>query len=508
MVQGCLAVKGRDYDESRAPTCKMQSIRQIIALMLIFGWPGANSDIKQAFLNSQIDRDSLYIRLPKGLNFRDVAYEKTHNVELDLSVASPEERCLVLRKGMYGLVQAPLLWARALAARLAEVGFQRSRIDPMVFWKRTETEFVVLCCYVDDVFYTGTSMDAIRKAYDDIKAKYDMTKLEDFTGFLGMNMKRVDSHTIDVDMTAKLSDMLSTFEDDPKLHLRCYDSPGTSDLEVEDDNDITSPTVAHCLKYYMNLVGDLNYHVRTWRPDLCNTLSRLSRYLKDTPVSAGRMLVRALGYVKKSRDWKLRLRATSTSEDWHKPLVVEAFSDSNFADKSDERARSHMGWNITINGVLVLSKSNRQTFTANSTHEAEVVACHDCMEAMMMITALLEELGFEVERPQVLNCDNNSAVATYATEVAEWRSPTLATKYWHSRDHIDDGHIRVRYVNTADNNSDIHTKFLPNADHLRHCKWLGLYGDKQAYYLHLGGDNEAWCGAGIHWLGLVDFGGG
>ena len=66
----------------------------------------------------------------------------------------------------------------------------------------------------------------------------------------------------------------------------------------------------------------------------------------------------------------------------------------------------------------------------------------------------------------------------------------------------------MRYVNTAENNSDIHTKFLPNMDHLRHCRWLGLYGDKQAYYLHLGDVNASWTGAGIHWLGLVDSGGG
>ena len=88
-----------------------------------------------------------------------------------------------------------------------------------------------------------------------------------------------------------------------------------------------------------------------------------------------------------------------------------------------------MGWNVTVNCVLVASKSNRQTFTANSTHEAECVACHDCMEQMQMTTALLEELGFKVAKPARLNCDNNSAVCTYSTEVAEWRTPTLATKY-------------------------------------------------------------------------------
>jgi hypothetical protein len=326
----------------------------------------------------------------------------------------------------------------------------------MVFWKRSGSDFVVLACYVDDIFYTGTSPELIQAAYDGIKSKYDMTNLENFSGFLGMNMTRVDDHTMDVDMSAKLDETLRPFETSSDLHLRNYDSPGTSDLELENDNQITTPTVSHCIDRYMNIVGELNYHVRTWRPDLCNALSRLSRYLKDTPVVAGRMLVRTLGYVKKTAKWKLRLRATKPLSDITEPLVIEAWCDSNFADKSDERARSHMGWNITINGVLVVSKSNRQTFTANSTHESECVALHDCMEQVMMTTVLLEELGFTVGRPIKQNCDNNSAVLTYNSEQPEWRSPTLATKYYHSRDYVDNEDIRVIYVPTGENNSDIH----------------------------------------------------
>ena len=93
----------------------------------------------------------------------------------------------------------------------------------------------------------------------------------------------------------------------------------------------------------------------------------------------------------------------------------------------------------------------------------------------MMISALLEELGFTVQSPRVLHCDNNSAVMTYATEVAEWRSPTLSTKYWHSRDYIDDGSIVIRHIPGPENNADLHTKWLPNPDHLVHTRWLGLY---------------------------------
>lgn len=133
-----------------------------------------------------------------------------------------------------------------------------------------------------------------------------------------------------------------------------------------------------------------------------------------------------------------------------------------------------MGWNITINGVLVCSRSNRQTFTANSTHEAECVAVHNCMEEMMMIAALVEELGFKVQRPMTLWCDNNSGVLTYASEMPEWRTPTLGTKYWHSRDYVDGGDISIKHVPGQDNSADLHTKWLPNPDHIRHTAWLGL----------------------------------
>ena len=186
------------------------------------------------------------------------------------------------------------------------------------------------------------------------------------------------------------------------------------------------------------------------------------------------MLVRALGYVKRTRDWRLLLRATTPCKDIATPLKLEAWSDSNFADKSDPRVRSHMGWNITINGVLVCSRSNRQTFTANSTHEAECVAVHNCMEEMMMIAALVEELGFKVQRPMTLWCDNNSGVLTYASEMPEWRTPTLGTKYWHSRDYVDGGDICIKHVPGQDNSADLHTKWLPNPDHIRHTAWLGL----------------------------------
>lgn len=96
---------------------------------------------------------------------------------------------------------------------------------------------------------------------------------------------------------------------------------------------------------------------------------------------------------------------------------------------------------------------------------------------MMMLTGFLEELGFSVARPEILYCDNNSADQTLESEYIEWRTPTLATKYHHPRDHIDNKDITVEHIpGEADKlNSDIHTKWLPNPSHLRHTLWMGLY---------------------------------
>ena len=92
----------------------------------------------------------------------------------------------------------------------------------------------------------------------------------------------------------------------------------------------------------------------------------------------------------------------------------------------------------------------------------------------------LEEIGFTGQRPLVLRCDNNSTVQTYATEQPEWRSPTLGTKYWHSRDYVDNGDIVIRHIPGAENPADLHTKWLPNPDHYKHASWLGLYEPSKA----------------------------
>ena len=93
----------------------------------------------------------------------------------------------------------------------------------------------------------------------------------------------------------------------------------------------------------------------------------------------------------------------------------------------------------------------------------------------MLTRVVLEEMGFKVEKPVVLCCDNNSAVLTYASEVPEWRSATLATKAHATRSQVTNGEIRVEHVPSDENNADIHTKALPRDAHYRHTAWLGLY---------------------------------
>jgi hypothetical protein len=63
-------------------------------------------------------------------------------------------------------------------------------------------------------------------------------------------------------------------------------------------------------------------------------------------------------------------------------------------------------------------------------------------------------------------------VFTVGNPVTEWRSPTLATKYWKCRDFIDSGDIHCEYISTDDNIADALTKPLSGYKFTNFCSEL------------------------------------
>ena len=63
---------------------------------------------------------------------------------------------------LYGLKQAPRAWYQKIDNFFAESGFKRSANEPTLYFKRQgEHDLLVVCLYVDDIIYMGSSESLI-----------------------------------------------------------------------------------------------------------------------------------------------------------------------------------------------------------------------------------------------------------------------------------------------------------------------------------------------------------
>jgi hypothetical protein len=92
----------------------------------------AQLDIKTAFLNVLVEED-IYIEQPEGFT-------------------TPESGHLVGRlvKCIYGLKQAPQVWNEKFNDFLILFIFTCSKHDPCVYFRRRETEILIMAIWVDD----------------------------------------------------------------------------------------------------------------------------------------------------------------------------------------------------------------------------------------------------------------------------------------------------------------------------------------------------------------------
>ena len=78
-----------DYEETFAPVAKLNSVRVLLSLAANLDWPLQQLDIKNAFLNGDLEEE-VYMEIPPGLDS-----EKTFG------------KVCKLRKSLYGLKQSP-----------------------------------------------------------------------------------------------------------------------------------------------------------------------------------------------------------------------------------------------------------------------------------------------------------------------------------------------------------------------------------------------------------------
>ena len=92
IAKGFTQTLGIDYQKTFVPIAKMNSIRVLLSLVVNHGWPLHQLDVKNVFLNSDLEKEVYMSLLPR--------FEKKFS----------EDKVCKLKKSMYGLKQSPRAW--------------------------------------------------------------------------------------------------------------------------------------------------------------------------------------------------------------------------------------------------------------------------------------------------------------------------------------------------------------------------------------------------------------
>lgn len=402
---------GEEFDY--APVCRISTIRLMLSIAVERNYLVEQIDVPTAFLNGEIDTD-VYIKKPEGLvsNFK----------------------FFKLKRALYGLRNSPKCWNIKFNDIMTNLGFIRSNYDYCLYLK----ENIYLVLYVDDALIMGTNEQVdtlIQNLYNVFQVK-KMTKIQ---SFLGMQFEFKENY-IKVHQTKMIEKLLKEFEMEQTKPIA---TPMDVNFHISEEEEILQNVP------YRRLICSLMYISITTRPDICQSVSLLSRYLDKPTTSAWNAGKRVLRYLNSTKNYGLTLKKSNTS--------LVGMCDADWGGDRITR-KSVSGFIAFHNDNPIAWFSRKQTCVAISSMEAEYVAAAVAAQELVNLKGLLIEFGNYQE--VFLKCDNLSAIATMKNFENSKRGKHIEIKYHFIKDLCLKKVFTIKYVSSSQNYADMFTKSL------------------------------------------------
>ena len=457
VARGFSQVKGIDYNETFAPTVKMDTLRTILGLIAVHNLETGQADVNNAFTESTL-KWSIYMNPPPG-------------VEVE------EDECLRLLQSLYGLKQAASDWYQTCSKELVQLGFTSSISDPCMFLNK-ERSLIVLV-YVDDISITSPHKQQITWFKAEFAKRFKIKDLGELTHILGMTIERDRAkRTLTISQCSYVRRLLKDLLMEEDTHRKAtipmngYDSiqPATDEEARIDKTE------------YARIIGTLMHLMVYTRPDIAFALGKLSQFMKDPTAKHGHGIKALLRYIRSSCDRKITYGKGE-------PKLI-GFSDADYAaDKADRK--STLGQVFMFAGGPVSWASKKQKSVATSTTEAEYMALSECSRQALWFKHLFEELGYPTyamdandllslrtpdnEQAKIeLKGDNMASLKLVKNNQVCGRLKHIDVAYHFIRNLQQDGQIDVSYISTDDMIADGLTKPLGKVKFQRFVDLLGM----------------------------------
>eukprot|EP00798_Chlamydomonas_sp_ICE-L_P001947 gene1947-biopygen14772 len=233
--------------------------------------------------------------------------------------------------------------------------------------------------------------------------------------------------------------------------------------------DFTSDAVKSKLlpnnKLYISLIGSFIYLSTCTRPDIAFAVSTLSRFSANPTEAHWKAAKRLLIYLRDHRYLGICYKSGAGSE-------LTVFSDSSFGECKLSR-RSQTGVAILSAGSLISWSSKRQITPAVSTGKAEYQALATTAREVIWLKYLRADMGFP-SSVVTIQCDSTGAISWTGDWKLEPKAKHIDVIHHYIQCLVDDGRVKVVYINTKENKADPFTKGLAPGPFWDHVKMHGM----------------------------------
>ncbi|CAI7802319.1 unnamed protein product [Closterium sp. NIES-54] len=446
IVSGMWIFKGVDFFHTFSPTLKMTTLWVLLHVAAQRDYELHLLDFSTAFLQGSL-HEEIWLRRPPGF-----------------TGSFPPGTQWSLRRPVYGLCQAPREWHNTLRTTLATLGFAPSTADPSLFLCTDTTlpPFYILV-YVDDLVFATADNEALAHVNSELQKRHTCTDLGELTSYLGLRITRDRAQcTITFTQSHMVQQVLQRFG-------FTYSLPRSTPLPT--GHSLSAPPSDESVELsglYPELLGCLMYLMSCTRPDLAYPLSLLARY-----VAPGRhqkvhrdAAKRVLRYLCSTSGMGLMLGGRAR-------VVLTGHADASWVDDLATQ-RSSQGYTFSLGSGSVSWWSTRSSSVLSSSCEAEIYAGAMAAQELRWLTYLLTDLGEAPGCPPVLYVDNKAMLALCQEHRLEHRTKHIALRYFLAQELQQRGQLRLAYVASQANTTDVFTKALQPCDHQHFCTVLGL----------------------------------
>jgi hypothetical protein len=217
----------------------------------------------------------------------------------------------------------------------------------------------------------------------------------------------------------------------------------------------------------------LLYLIKYSGPDISNAVRELSKCMDRATYGTYQEMLRVVKFVLGKTTYCLKIQPNFDSKNWKSKV----FSDSDWAGDPETRI-SVTGFIVYLQNVPICWRSKALRGVTVSSSEAEFVTMSEAVKEIRFVYFILKDIGIEVELPIVVKGDNVGALFMSENSSTGVRSRHVDTRYHFIRENVEDGIVKVEFVNSSENDSNIFTKNVNQEMYGKHAmKFLGSIDD-------------------------------